>query len=144
MIICKSPKEIEILKKSNQIVALILKELKKNCHPGVTTLELDQLADRLIRKNNCIPAFKGYRNYPASLCISVNEEIVHGIPGEKKLKNGDIVSLDIGVKLEGLYGDAAITVPVGEIDSESQKLLQVTEEALYKGIEKAHAGKPAL
>ena len=140
MIICKSPKEIEILKKSNQVVAFILKELKKNCHPGVTTLELDQIADRLIRENNCIPAFKGYRNYPASLCISINEEIVHGIPGGKKLKNGDIVSLDIGVKLEGLYGDAAITVPVGEIDSESQKLIQVTEEALYKGIEKAHAG----
>ncbi len=133
MIICKSLKEIEILKKSNQVVAFILKELKKNCHPGVTTLELDQIADQLIRKNNCIPAFKGYRNYPASLCISINEEIVHGIPGERKLKNGDIVSLDIGVKLEGLYGDAAITVPVGEIDSESQKLLQVTEEALYKG-----------
>ena len=140
MIICKSLKEIEILKKSNQVVAFILKELKKNCHPGVTTLELDQLADQLIRKNNCIPAFKGYRNYPASLCISINEEIVHGIPGERKLKNGDIVSLDIGVNLEGLYGDAAITVPVGEIDSESQKLLQVTEEALYRGIEKAHAG----
>ena len=140
MIICKSPKEIEILKKGNQVVALILRELKKHCQPGVTTLELDQIADRLIRKNNCIPAFKGYRNYPASLCISINEEIVHGIPGERKLKNGDIVSLDIGVKLDGFYGDAAITVPVGEIDSESQKLLQVTEEALYKGIERANAG----
>ncbi|WAC06513.1 MAG: type I methionyl aminopeptidase [Thermodesulfobacteriota bacterium] len=140
MIFCKSPKEIEILRKSNQVVALVLKELKKNCQPGITTLELDQLADRLINKNHCIPAFKGYRNYPASLCISVNEEIVHGIPGERKLKNGDIVSLDIGVKLDGLYGDAAITVPVGKIDPESQKLLQVTEEALYKGIEKAHAG----
>lgn len=140
MIICKSPKEIEILKKGNQVVAFILKELKKNCRPGITTLELDQIAERLIKKNNCTPAFKGYRNYPASLCISVNEEIVHGIPGEKKLKNGDIVSLDMGVKLDGFYGDAAITVPVGEIDPESQKLLRVTEEALYRGIEKAHVG----
>ena len=140
MIIYKSPKEIEILRKGNQVVAFVLKELKKSCQPGITTLELDQLADRLIKKNNCIPAFKGYRNYPASLCISINEEIVHGIPGERKLKNGDIVSLDIGVKLDGLYGDAAITVPVGDIDLESQKLLRVTEEALYQGIEKAHAG----
>ena len=140
MIICKSPKEIEILRKGNQVVAFVLKELEKNCRPGITTLELDQIAERLIRKNNCIPAFKGYRNYPASLCISINEEIVHGIPGDKRLKNGDIVSLDMGVKLDGFYGDAAITVPVGDIDPESQKLLKVTEEALYKGIEKAHAG----
>lgn len=138
MIICKSSKEIEILKKGNQIAALILEELKKHCQPGVTTLELDQLAERLVRKHNCIPAFKGYRNYPATLCISINEEIVHGVPGAKNLKFGDIVSLDIGVKLDGFYGDAAITVPVGEIDPESQKLLRVTEEALYKGIEMAH------
>ncbi len=108
MIICKSPKEIEILKKGNQVVAFILKELKKNCQPGVTTLELDQIADRLIKKNNCIPAFKGYRNYPASLCISVNEEIVHGIPGERKLKNGDIVSLTLGIG--GVVWRGAITV----------------------------------
>lgn len=140
LIICKSPKEIEILKKTNRIVALILKELKKYCVPGTTTYELDQIAESWVKKYNCIPAFKGYRNYPATLCISINEEIVHGIPGEKKLKEGDIVSLDLGVKLDGFYGDAAITVPVGEIDAESQKLLQVTEEALYKGIEKAYVG----
>ena len=140
MIICKSSKEIESLKKSNQIVAVILKELKKAAQPGVTTLELDQLAERLIKKNNCIPAFKGYKNYPATLCISVNEEIVHGIPGPRKLKEGDIVSLDMGVKWDGFYGDAAITVPVGEIDLQSQNLIRVTEEALYKGIEKAQVG----
>ncbi|MCX8012393.1 MAG: M24 family metallopeptidase, partial [Desulfobacterota bacterium] len=127
MIICKSPKEIEILKKINQIVALILKELKNYCVPGITTYELDQIAEDLVKKYDCIPAFKGYRNYPATLCVSINEEIVHGIPGEKKLKEGDIVSLDLGVKLDGFYGDAALTAPVGKIDPESQKLLKVTE-----------------
>ncbi|MBW1679347.1 MAG: M24 family metallopeptidase, partial [Deltaproteobacteria bacterium] len=137
MIICKSPKEIESLKKSNRIVAFILEELRKYVQPGVTTIELDQLAEQLVKKNHCIPAFKGYRGYPASLCVSVNDQIVHGIPGNRKLQPGSIVSLDLGVKLDGYYGDAAITVPVGEISPEAQKLLRVTREALYKGIEKA-------
>jgi len=140
MIICKSPSEIKKLKKSSQIVASILAELRKHVHAGVTTRELDQLAEKMIKKYHCLPAFKGYRNYPACLCASVNEQIVHGIPDDRKLQNGDIVSLDIGVKNNGYYGDAAITVPVGEIDPESQKLLRVTKESLYKGIEKARAG----
>jgi methionyl aminopeptidase len=140
MIICKSPSEIEILKKSNRIVARILSELKSHIQPGVTTLELDQLAEKLIKQNQSLPAFKGYRNYPASICVSVNEEIVHGIPRERKFQEGDIVSLDLGVKLDGFYGDAAVTVPVGKIDAQSQNLLRVTEEALYKGIEKARSG----
>ena len=140
MIVCKSSSEIEKLKKSNHIVSLILEELRKSVKPGVTTLELDQLAEKLIRKHDCIPAFKGYRNYPACLCISVNEQIVHGIPGNRKLQNGDIVSLDLGVKCDGFYGDAAITVPVGEVSPESQKLIDITKEALYLGIEKARAG----
>ena len=140
MIICKSPSEIEILKKSNRIVALILNELQSHIQPGVTTLELDQLAEELIKQYQSLPAFKGYRDYPASICVSVNEEIVHGIPRERKFQKGDIVSLDLGVKLDGFYGDAAVTVPVGEIDAQSQNLLRVTEEALYKGIKKARSG----
>ncbi|MFH0811582.1 MAG: type I methionyl aminopeptidase [Pseudomonadota bacterium] len=140
MIVCKSSSEIEKLKKSNHIVSLILEELRKSVKPGVTTLELDQLAEKLTRKHDCIPAFKGYRNYPACLCLSVNEQIVHGIPGNRKLQNGDIVSLDLGVKCDGFYGDAAITVPVGEVSPESQKLIDITKEALYLGIEKARAG----
>jgi len=140
MIICKSPAEIEILKKSNRVVALILKELQPYIQPGVTTLELDQLAEKLIEQHESVPAFKGYRNYPASICVSVNDEIVHGIPGERKFQEGDIVSLDLGVKVDGFYGDAAVTVAVGEIEPQSQALLRVTEEALYKGIEKARAG----
>jgi len=140
MIICKSPTEIEILKKSNRVVALILNELQTYIQPGVTTLALDQLAAKLIKQHDSLPAFKGYRNYPASICVSVNEEIVHGIPRERQFQEGDIVSLDLGVKLDGFYGDAAVTVPVGEIDAQSQDLLRVTEESLYKGIEKARAG----
>lgn len=140
MIICKSPTEIEKIKKSNQIVALILEELRRQAQPGVTVRELDRTAEKLIKKNNCDPAFKGYRNYPACLCASVNEQIVHGIPDGRQLENGDIISLDIGVKLDGYYGDAAITVAVGEIDDESEKLLRVTEEALKKGIEQARPG----
>jgi methionyl aminopeptidase len=141
MIICKSPSEIESLKKSNQIVALILEEIRRHIKPGIATIEIDRLAEKLIKKYHCIPAFKGYRGFPASICVSVNEQIVHGIPGKKRLKKGDIVSLDLGVKLDGFFGDAAITVPVGEIDPESQKLLRVTREALYKGIEQARLGK---
>lgn len=121
-------------------MALILRELQSHIEPGVTTLELDQLAEKLIRNHDSLPAFKGYRNYPASICVSVNDEIVHGIPREKEFQTGDIVSLDLGVKLDGFYGDAAVTVPVGEIDSQSQDLLRVTEEALYKGIDKARSG----
>ncbi len=141
MIICKSPREIESLKKSNQIVALILEEIRRYIKPGITTIEIDRLAEKLIKKYHCAPAFKGYRGFPASICVSVNEQIVHGIPGKRRLKEGDIVSLDLGVKLDGFFGDAAITVPVGKIDPESQKLLRVTKEALYKGIERAQLGR---
>lgn len=140
MIICKSPTEIKKLRKSNQIVALILEELRQQARPGVTVEQLDKIAEKLIKKNNCVPAFKGYRNYPACLCASVNEQIVHGIPNGRELVDGDIISMDIGVKRDGFYGDAAITVPIGEIDEESAKLLRVTEEALHKGIEQARAG----
>ena len=141
MIIIKTKEEIEYLRESNQIVAHILNDLRKIVQPGITTKELDSYADKRIKDSGAIPAFKGYRNFPASLCISVNEQIVHGIPGPRKLKEGDIVSIDLGVIHKGFYGDAAITMPVGKISDEAAKLLDVTEKALYKGIESANAGK---
>ncbi|KAF0122417.1 MAG: methionyl aminopeptidase [bacterium] len=140
MIILKSKEEIELLRKSNQIVVHILKALRKIIKPGITTLELDSYAEEQIRKKGAIPAFKGYRGFPASLCVSVNEQLVHGIPDSRRLKEGDIVSMDLGVVRSGFYGDAAITVPVGKISQEATKLLDVTQNALYKGIEQAKAG----
>jgi len=140
MIILKSKEEIELLRKSNQIVVHILKGLRKIIKPGITTLELDSYAEEQIRKKGAIPAFKGYRGFPASLCVSVNEQLVHGIPDSRRLKEGDIVSLDLGVVRSGFYGDAAITVPVGKISQEATRLLDVTQNALYKGIEQAKAG----
>lgn len=140
MIILKTKQEIGQLKTCNQIVGCTLKELQKSIEPGITTRELDDIAERYIRAQGAIPAFKGYRGYPASLCTSVNEQIVHAIPGERKLKDGDIISLDVGAKLNDFYGDAAITVPVGDIGSRAKELLMVTQGALYKGIEQAVAG----
>lgn len=140
MIIIKSKEEIELLRKSNQIVVHILKALRKIIKPGITTLELDSYAEDQIRKKGAIPAFKGYRGFPASLCVSVNEQLVHGIPDSRRLKEGDVVSLDLGVVRSGFYGDAAITIPVGKISQEAAKLLDVTQNALYKGIEQAKAG----
>ncbi|GAI02500.1 unnamed protein product, partial [marine sediment metagenome] len=116
-----------------------LEELRKIIisAPGITTKELDSLAESLILKRGAKPAFKGYRGFPSSLCTSVNEQVVHGIPGPYKLQSGDIISLDLGVKLNGYYGDAAITVGIGKVSNEVNRLLQVTEEALYKGIKQA-------
>jgi methionyl aminopeptidase len=145
MIFLKSPREIEILRRANVIVAEILQELKEKIAPGVTTAELDALADELIDKKKARSAFKGYtmagRVYPCSLCTSVNEEIVHGIPSDRALQEGDIVGLDFGVIYEGFYGDAAITVGIGKVSEEAQRLMRVTEEALYKGIEQLREGK---
>ena len=140
MIILKTKKEIEQLRISNQIVAGVLKELKQVIKPGITTRELNYIAEQSIKAQGAIPAFKGYRGFPASLCTSINEQIVHGIPNERKLKEGDIISLDLGAKLNGFYGDAAMTFPVGDIGNKAKELLKVTEEALYKGIEKAIVG----
>ena len=142
MIFLKSPWEIEKMRRSNAIVAEVLARLREAIKPGITTLELDRLAEHLCRRKGAKPAFKGYRGYPFSLCVSVNEEVVHGFPSKKRvLKEGDIVSLDFGVLYDGYYGDAAITVPVGEISERAKRLLRVTEEALYKGIEQAVIGK---
>ncbi len=140
MIIIKSAREIEQLKRSNEIVAGVFAKLKGMIVPGVTTRELDQVTEDYIRLKGARPAFKGYRGFPASLCSSINEEVVHGIPGERKLKDGDIIGLDVGVNYKGFFGDAAITFPVGEVDAEAKRLLEVTEKALYIGIDKAKVG----
>jgi methionyl aminopeptidase len=140
MIILKSRSEIEKMRKSNTIVAVILEELRKKIRPGVKTIELDRLSEELALKKGARPAFKGYRGYPYSLCASVNSEVVHGMPSDKELKEGDIVSLDFGILNDGYYGDAAVTVPVGEISPAAKRLLRVTEEALYRGIAEVKAG----
>jgi methionyl aminopeptidase len=140
MIIIKSPREIEQLKRSNAMVAEVFNRLKGMIVPGVTTKELDQVAEEYILSKRGRPAFKGYRGFPATLCISINEEVVHGIPCQRRLKEGDIVSLDVGVDFVGYFGDAAITFPVGEVDPEAKRLLEVTEKALTIGIEKAKIG----
>jgi methionyl aminopeptidase len=140
MVIIKSPREIEQLKRSNAMVAEVFEKLRGMIVPGITTRELDQVAEEFILLKGARPAFKGYRGFPATLCISINDEVVHGIPGQRRLKEGDIVSLDVGVNYIGYFGDAAITLPVGEVDPEAKRLLEVTKKALYIGIEKAKAG----
>jgi methionyl aminopeptidase len=145
MIALKSAREIEIMRRANVIVAEILQELKRRVAPGVTTLELDAIAEELTLKKNAIPAFKGYnvagRVYPRCLCASINEEIVHGIPADRELREGDIIGLDYGVIYQGFYGDSAVTVGVGKVSEEALRLMQVTEQALYRGIEQLHEGK---
>ncbi len=125
---------------ANRIVAEILEGVKERVRPGVETRELDELAEELCRGRQVEPAFKGYRGYPRSICVSVNEEVVHGIPGSRKLKAGDLVSLDFGVKYDGFYGDAALTVAVGEVTPQARALMEVTEKSLYAGIEQFKAG----
>ncbi|HET6459222.1 MAG TPA: type I methionyl aminopeptidase [Syntrophales bacterium] len=141
MIVLKLPEEIEKMRASNHIVAEILNTLREKVKPGVTTSELDVCSEELVRKRGAVPAFKGYMGYPNSLCISVNSEVVHGIPSNRVLDAGDIVSLDFGVYYKGYYGDAAITVPVGDISEEAARLIRVTEQGLYNGIKEARAGK---
>ncbi len=137
----KTQKEIELLRKANSIVMEILLYLKEEVKPGRNTYEFEEMAIKLCEKKGVKPAFKGYRGYPYALCVSINEEIVHGMPRKDKvLKEGDIVSFDFGVIYEDYFGDAALTVGVGKISEEAEKLIRVTERALYKGIEKAHFG----
>jgi methionyl aminopeptidase len=140
MIICKSPAEIEKLRKSGQVVRTILLETSQKVHPGVTTMELERFVEKRIAQLGAKPASKGYRGYPWCLCTSVNEEIVHGMPSNRKLEEGDIIGLDLGVIVDGYYGDSALTVPVGRISESAQKLLRVTKESLELGIEKARVG----
>lgn len=145
MISLKSPREIEIMRRANVIVAEVLQELKRRVAPGVTTLDLDAVAEELTLKRNAVPAFKGYsvagRVYPRCLCASINDEIVHGIPSNRALREGDIIGLDYGVIYEGFYGDSAVTVGVGKVSKEAQRLMDVTEQSLYQGIEQLHEGK---
>ncbi len=133
--------EISSIRKSNQIVAKILAELKRMIAPGIQTKELDEFAEARVREMNAIPAFKGYRGYPATLCTSINEEIVHGIPSSRRLREGDIISLDFGVLYEGYYGDAAVTYPVGEITPKAEKLVKAAEETFFRGLEQMKPGK---
>ncbi len=136
----KTKSELAKIKKASIIVAKTLRLLKTKIKPGITTKELDTEAENFIRKNGGIPAFKGYRGYPASICASLNEEVVHGIPGGRILRDGDIISVDVGVELDGFFGDAAITYPVGRISEQARKLIDVTREALYKAINVAIKG----
>lgn len=141
-IVCKSPAEIEKMRRSGRVVRQVLDHVRTLVVPGATTMDLERAAEQKMKDLGVKPAFKGYFDYPCVLCTSINEEIVHGIPSEKRvLKAGDIVSVDCGVVLDGYYGDAAITVPVGEeITPELRKLLKVTEDSLYRGIEKVRIG----
>ena len=145
MISLKSSREIEIMRRANVIVSEILQELKQKAAPGVTTLELDVLAEELTLKKKAVPAFKGYavagRVFPRSLCVSINEEIVHGIPSNRPLREGDIVGLDFGVIYDGFYGDSAVTIGIGKVSDEATRLMKVTEQALYNGIEQLQEGK---
>jgi len=141
-IVCKSAAEIEKMRRSGRIVREVLDHVRVLVAPGVTTMDLERAAEKKMKDLGAVPAFKGYYDYPCVLCTSINEEIVHGIPSEKRvLQAGDIVSIDCGVVVDGYYGDAAITVPVeGPISEERRKLLEVTEASLYKGIEQARIG----
>lgn len=140
MLYYKTQEEIELIRESSLLVAKTLAEVAKAIRPGITTLELDRLAETFIRDHGAVPAFLNYNGFPNSLCISVNSQVVHGIPNENVLEDGDICSVDCGVLKNGFYGDSAYTFTIGEVDEETAQLLRVTRESLYKGIEKAVAG----
>jgi methionyl aminopeptidase len=140
MIILKTPAEIEIMAEASRIVAEVLEIIRKEVHPGVSTDDLDRLAEKEILARGAVPAFKGYRKYPKTLCASVNEQVVHGIPSGRKLESGDIIGLDLGAIVGGFYGDSAVTVAVGPVTEKVGHMVQVTEEALYLGIKQAVVG----
>lgn len=140
MIIIKSPREIELIRNSSRIVVDTFNYIEKIIQPGIETIEIDVAVEKFIRSRGAIPAFKGYRNFPASACISVDDEVVHGVPGKRKLKTGQIVSIDIGVEFQNYFGDGAKTFVLGNIPEKTKKLIRVTREALYKGIDAAKVG----
>ena len=141
MIICRSAAEISRMRAASQLVAAVLTELEIAVAPGVTTADLDRLAERLVRDAGAVPAFKGYRGFPATLCASVNDEVIHGIPSAtRKLAEGDVVSLDVGVKLDGYFGDSAVTVPVGRVPEATLRLLKVTQQSLERAIAQVKVG----
>ncbi|MCA1012842.1 type I methionyl aminopeptidase [Halobacillus halophilus] len=141
MINCKTPRELDIMREAGRIVALTHQEMERNIRPGITTGELDKIADDFIRSMDAIPSFKGYNGFRGSICTSVNEELVHGIPGDRVLDEGDIISIDIGAKYQGYHGDSAWTYPVGTVDDETLDLLKVTETSLFKGLDEAKPGE---
>jgi len=140
MLYYKTQEEIELIRESSLLVAKTLAEVAKSIRPGISTLELDRLAETFIRDHGAVPAFLNYNGFPNSLCISVNSQVVHGIPNKNELQDGDICSVDCGVLKNGFYGDSAYTFAIGEVDDETVQLLRITKESLYKGIEKAVAG----
>ncbi len=141
MIILKTPQEIAVIERAGRVVALVIAFLREQVKPGVTTADLDRLAEEFITGEGAIPAFKGYRGYPATLCTSINEEVVHGIPSaRRRLEEGDIIGIDVGAIVEGYYGDAAVTLPVGRISDEAARLIRVTEASLAAGLAQVRAG----
>jgi methionyl aminopeptidase len=141
VIVCRSAAELDRMREAGRLVGEILTQLSAMVAPGVTTADLDEVAEQRIRAAGAIPAFKGYHGYPATICASVNEEVIHGIPsGRRVLNEGDVVSVDVGAMLDGYYGDSAVTLPVGHVSEEAAMLLRVTEEALYKAIDKVKVG----
>ncbi len=140
MIVCRSQAEIEKLRVVNRLVGEVLAELRAMVAPGVTTEDLDRVAEERVREAGAVPAFKGYHGYPATICASVNDQVVHGIPSKRPVREGDILSIDMGAKLDGFFGDCAVTVPVGRVSAETGELLRVTEEALFRGIDAVKPG----
>jgi methionyl aminopeptidase len=141
MIVCRSSAELQKMREAGRIVGEVLTELSALVAPGVTTGDLDALAEKRIVAAGAVPAFKGYHGYPATICASINEEVIHGIPsGRRMLNEGDVISIDVGASLDGYYGDSAVTLAVGAVSEEAATLLRVTEEALYKAIERARPG----
>jgi len=144
MIIGKSKREIEKMRAAGRLAGLVLSQLKTLARPGVTTLDIDRAAEKMIRDAGALPTFKGYNGFPYSICASVNEQIVHGFPSNYVLVEGDILSIDCGATLEGYVGDTAATVPVGEVDEEKLKLIRITEECLERAIQQCRAGNHVL
>ena len=141
MIVCRSAAELEKMRAAGRLVGELLAELSALVAPGVTTATLDEIAEDRIRRAGAVPAFKGYHGYPATICASINEEVIHGIPsGRRILNEGDVISIDVGASLDGYYGDSAVTLAVGQVSEEAATLLRVTEESLYKAIERARVG----
>jgi methionyl aminopeptidase len=141
VIVCRSTAELEKMREAGRLVGEVLTELSALVAPGVTTADLDEVAERRILAAGAVPAFKGYHGYPATICASINEEVIHGIPsGRRVLNEGDVISIDVGAALDGYFGDSAITLPVGAVSQEAARLLGATEEALYKAIERVRPG----
>lgn len=136
----KNPEEIKLMREGGKIASIVLNEVKSTAKPGVSLLDLNELAEKIISENKAKPSFKGYKGYPAATCISINNELVHGIPTKRTLKEGDIVGIDVGVYFKGFHTDTAITIGIGKISSEASKLIKITEESLYVGLKKVKAG----